>query len=158
MTSIRGIKRACAGGFKERIINYQQHLMQTTSGIDHVGLAVKDVSASAAFFIDVLGFKNIGGKPEYPAIFVDDGNIRITLWQIETPDSAPSPDRRKNIGLHHLALKLDSFEKLDSLYKKLLTIPSIRIEFAPEQIGDGPSMHMMMYEPGGIRLEFIARA
>jgi hypothetical protein len=28
------------------------------------------------------------------------------------------------------------------------------VEFAPENLGEGPKRHTMVYEPGGIRLEF----
>ena len=31
----------------------------------------------------------------------------------------------------------------------------IEIEFMPELVGAGPRKHMMCYEPGGIRVEFI---
>jgi lactoylglutathione lyase len=34
---------------------------------------------------------------------------------------------------------------------------NITIEFAPEKIGKGPTQHMMIREPSGNRIEFIAR-
>ena len=45
------------------------------------------------------------GNPDYPAVFVGDGLTRITLWQIKDPVTAAPFDRRRNIGLHHLALE-----------------------------------------------------
>lgn len=32
---------------------------------------------------------------------------------------------------------------------------NIKIEFAPENLGAGPTKHMMLYEPSGNRVEFI---
>jgi hypothetical protein len=34
----------------------------------------------------------------------------------------------------------------------------VKIEFAPEPLGGGPTRHMMCAIPGGIRLELIAPA
>jgi catechol 2,3-dioxygenase-like lactoylglutathione lyase family enzyme len=76
-----------------------------TSGIHHLGLTVPDVAASR-FFVDALGFQKVAERPEYPAIFVSDGSVMLTLWQAEEPQRAVPFDRRKNIGLHHFALRV----------------------------------------------------
>ena len=39
---------------------------------------------------------------EYPAIFVSDGAIMLTLWAIQETPSNPF-DKNKNVGLHHVA-------------------------------------------------------
>ena len=77
----------------------------------------------------------------------------VTLWQAD--EGAIEFDRKKNIGLHHLAFKLRSFEDLDAMHKKIEDWPGVEIEFSPENVGEGPAKHMIFYEPGGIRLEFI---
>ncbi len=59
-----------------------------------------------------------------------------------------------NIGLHHLALSVESFEQLDAIHEKI-KVSGINIEFSPELLRAGPSRHMMCYEPSGIRIEFI---
>jgi catechol 2,3-dioxygenase-like lactoylglutathione lyase family enzyme len=58
------------------------------------------------------------------------------------------------LGLHHLALLVDSRETLDEIYAHLLE-HAVHIEFPPELLRDGPAQHMICYEPSGIRLEFI---
>lgn len=126
-----------------------------TKGINHAGLAVKDLKATAAFFIDTLGFEKAGEKPDYPAIFVTDGAAFITLWQVENPATATAFDRRKNVGLHHLAFTLHSLKELHSLHEKLSTMENVIIEFAPEFLGDGPTTHMMIRDPSGLRFEFV---
>ena len=75
-----------------------------TLGAHHIGLAVPDLHAARAFFCDALGYRTVGEVPDYPAVFVSDGTTLITLWQVEDPATARAFDRRKNIGLHHLAL------------------------------------------------------
>jgi len=94
-------------------------------------------------------------RPEYPAIFVSDGTTLITLWQVQDVDNAKEFDREIHIGLHHLALKVDSPELLNKLYAKILMHNAV-VEFAPEAIGEGPAQHYVFYEPGGIRIELYA--
>ena len=124
-----------------------------TTGAHHIGLTVSDLEGSAAFFTSLLGWKEISKNEEYPAIFVSDGTIMLTLWPLKEHPSN-SFNRKSNVGLHHLALRVDSEENLDMLYKKL-SARNITIEFSPELLRDGPAKHMMCYEPGGVRVEFI---
>ncbi len=127
-----------------------------TRGAHHIGLTVSDLAASRAFFVDILGFSQVGELPDYPAVFVTDGTTMITLWQAADPANAAPFDRKNNIGLHHFALKVETAGVLNDLYHKLDTTNGVDIEFAPEPLGDGPSRHMMCFIPGGIRMEFIA--
>lgn len=126
-----------------------------TKGINHTGLAVKHLGKTASFFIDVLGFEKAGERPDYPAVFVTDGDAFVTLWQVEDPATATDFSRRKNVGLHHLAFTVGTLEELHALHQKFLATPDVEIEFAPEFMGKGPTTHMMIREPSGIRLEFV---
>ncbi|MEN0035480.1 MAG: VOC family protein [Cellvibrio sp.] len=128
-----------------------------TLGIDHIGLTVKYLSESAAFFTEQLGWKVVGEMPSYPAIFVSNGHMKLTLWQAENSGSSVPFDRKANIGLHHLAIAVPSFDALERLYEKLKFVPNIEIEFSPELSGKGPHKHMMIREPSGIRIEFVHR-
>ena len=129
-----------------------------TRGVHHFGLTVPDLAATRSFFIDVLGFEQVGERPDYPAVFVSDGTVMITLWQAADPASAVAFDRKNVIGLHHLALLVPDQQSLDDLYKRLAATDSVDIEFAPEALRDGPVRHMMCAIPGGVRVEFIAVA
>ncbi len=84
-----------------------------------------------------------------------DGHLRLTLWQVDSTSEITAFDRRHNIGLHHLALEVESSEKLDALAEKVSAYPGVEVEFMPELMGSGPRRHMMFAEPGGIRLELI---
>ena len=129
-----------------------------TRGVHHLGLTVPDLAATRAFFIDALGFDQVGERPEYPAVFVSDGTVMITLWQAADPDSATAFDRKNVVGLHHLALLVPDQDSLDQLHARLATTAGVVIEFAPEPLRDGPVRHMMCAIPGGVRVEFIATA
>jgi catechol 2,3-dioxygenase-like lactoylglutathione lyase family enzyme len=125
-----------------------------TVGIDHVGLTVRDLEVTSAFFVDCLGWKKVGEKPEYPAVFVSDGHILLTLWQLKNVDGLVEFDRKSNVGLHHLALRARDEAAFNAIFERISAWPGVRVEFAPELLGKGPKRHTMIYEPGGIRLEF----
>ena len=136
--------------------------MQTTNkaltcGVHHVGLTVSRLDDTAHFFTDLLGWQEIRRDDSYPAIFVSDGRVMLSLWAVKK--SAPEQtenafNKRINVGLHHLALQVESKQTLHEIYSCLLD-HGVHIEFAPELLRDGPAQHMMCYEPSGIRLEFI---
>ena len=126
-----------------------------TSGVDHVGLTVRNLDVTRRFFCDCLGWSVFGEKPDYPASFVTDGTARVTLWQTEDPETSIGFDRRRNLGLHHLALRVATLEALHALYLRISDWPDAEIEFAPEPSGGGPRIHFMIREPGGLRLEFV---
>lgn len=128
---------------------------KVTGAFDHIGLAVSDLDASVDFFVEALGFKLSGRDPKYPAAFMSNGEMGLTLWQ--TSDDAVAFNRKSNVGLHHLAIRITSFEALDALYQKIKDIPGVVIEFSPELAYGGPAKHMMIREPSGNRLELIHR-
>jgi catechol 2,3-dioxygenase-like lactoylglutathione lyase family enzyme len=129
-----------------------------TKGAHHIGLTVPDLAKTRAFFVDTLGFKQVGEVPTYPAVFVTDGTTMITLWQAANPAAAHPFDRKNVIGLHHFALKVENADQLEKLHQKLSKTADVEIEFAPEPLGGGATKHMMCFIPGGIRVEFIALA
>ncbi len=127
-----------------------------TKGAHHVGLTVPNLDETRRFFTDVLAYKEVGGIPDYPAVFLSDGATMITLWQASKPSTAVPFDRKNVVGLHHLALAVDGDERLNALHKRLEATPGVHIEFAPEPLLGGPTRHMMCNIPSGIRVEFIS--
>ncbi|MCM8524874.1 MAG: VOC family protein [Lentisphaeraceae bacterium] len=125
----------------------------STLGIHHLGLAVKNLDETAKFFTDCLGWNIVKEVPAYPAKFVSNGHAFLTLWQ--TDSGATEFNRKENIGLHHFAIKVNSQHELVDLFEKVSEYPDIKVDFEPEKLGPGPAQHFMVFEPGGIRIEFI---
>ncbi len=121
-----------------------------------MGLTVPNLEQAKKFFVETLGYDQLGEVPDYPAVFLSDGSIMITLWQASDPPNAIPFDRKNVVGLHHLALKVQDDATLDRMYELLLNTDSVSVEFAPEPLGGGPTRHMMCNIPGDIRVEFIA--
>jgi catechol 2,3-dioxygenase-like lactoylglutathione lyase family enzyme len=129
-----------------------------TQGVHHLGLTVTDLEASSGFFTDLLGWDKVGGDPDYPAVFVSNGSVMITLWQARDPFKARPFDKNNSVGLHHLAIRVADRGILDNIFHRLDASENVEIEFAPEPLRGGPAVHMMCREPGGIRIEFIVPA
>ncbi len=129
-----------------------------TQGVHHIGFTVPNLEETNAFFVETLGFEQIGEVPDYPATFLSDGKIMITLWQAENPAKATPFDRKNVIGLHHVSLIVEDQAALNAMHDRLQNAEGTSIEFAPEDLGGGPTRHMMCNIPGGIRVEFIAPA
>lgn len=126
-------------------------------GVHHVGLTVSRLDDTAHFFTDLLGWQEIRRDDSYPAIFVSDGTVMLSLWAVKksTPEQTTNAFNKSiNVGLHHLALQVENRQTLHEIYSRLLD-HGVHIEFAPELLRDGPAQHMMCYEPSGVRLEFI---
>jgi catechol 2,3-dioxygenase-like lactoylglutathione lyase family enzyme len=128
-----------------------------TEGIHHLGLTVRNAKATADFFVRVFGFRLVAEELDYPAYFVSDGTVLLTLWQVQKSDPAPF-DRRSQLGLHHFALRLRAEKTLDEVHEALKLEADVEIEFAPEALGAGPTRHLMCSMPGGPRMEIIAPA
>ena len=93
---------------------------------------------------------------KYPAIFISDGTVMLTLWQALEPASAIPFDRHHNIGLHHFALAVKDADTLEKLHWQLSDLDDVAIEFSPEALGQSNSRHMICTIPGGLRVEFFA--
>jgi hypothetical protein len=78
----------------------------------------------------VLGFEQVGEKPDYPAIFVSDGSVMITLWQVQDPQRVAPFDHKTVVGLHHLALET-SAAGLDEFHGTLRRTAGVDIEYPP---------------------------
>jgi len=122
-----------------------------TQGCHHIGLTVNKLEESAKFFIECLNWQEVRRDDSYPAIFVSDGDVMVTLWQ--SPLINAEFDKN-HIGLHHVAFKVDSENTLYECYEKIKKY-CLKIEFLPELLRDGPAKHMICYEPSGIRIELI---
>ena len=127
--------------------------MPMTRGLHHIGLTVSKLEESAAFFTSILEWKEVKRDPEYPAVFVSDEHVMVTLWKnrAEPPGEF---DRARNVGLQHVAFLVDSEESLARIHERLLK-QHVELQFPPQTLPSGHGMHMFCFEPSGIRVEFI---
>src|SRR5256885_17008529 len=80
--------------------------------LDHIGIAVKDLSTALAFYRDALGLEIEGSEDvesqQVRAHFAPVGEARLELLEATAPDSpiAKYIDKR-GPGLHHISLRVD---------------------------------------------------
>ncbi|MFD5715630.1 VOC family protein [Streptomyces pharetrae] len=121
----------------------------------HVGLNVTDLGRSLAFYRDLLGFTLLTeGKEEGRrfALLGDGERLTLALWE-----QAGQPFDGDRSGLHHLALEVDSVERVRE-YEEALR------EYGAEFAYDGVVAHregassggIFFHDPDGIRLEICA--
>ena len=94
-----------------------------TKGAHHIGLTVSKLEESANFFTSLLGWKEVRRNEEYPAIYVSDGNLMITLWAIKEEPSIGF-NKNKNVGLHHVAFHIENEDALNTLHTQLKIMAS----------------------------------
>ena len=104
-----------------------------TQGAHHIGLAVRDVAEARDFFVEALGFRVAAERPDYPAIFVTDGTTLLTWWQVAEPAGAAPFDRRANIGLHHLALRVADLDALRTVFARVQNHPGMPSNSIPNR-------------------------
>ena len=80
--------------------------------LDHIGIAVKDLSAALAFYRDALGL-DVEAPEEVAsqrvrAHFVAVGGAKLELLEGTSPDSAIAKYiEKRGPGLHHITLRVD---------------------------------------------------
>jgi methylmalonyl-CoA/ethylmalonyl-CoA epimerase len=98
-------------------------------GMDHVGVAVKNLDEAIGVYRDILGFKLLGvhvltERKVKVAFLSSGGETQIELLE---PLGSESPVAKflesRGEGIHHIAVKVDDIEKaLEELKKKGVTL------------------------------------
>jgi len=98
--------------------------------LNHAVLYVRDAAKSAAFYIDLLGFRPIGLGPEGikgAAFLQAPGSTNdhdIGLFSIGDA-AADSQAGRQEVGLYHLAWEVDTLDELERLSEVLTEVGSL---------------------------------
>jgi methylmalonyl-CoA/ethylmalonyl-CoA epimerase len=82
--------------------------------IDHIGVAVKDLEATAKFYRETLGLHvgEIFSHGEMRGVFVDIGGVEFELLANANPESAIAKHiEKKGEGIQHVAFQVDQIEK-----------------------------------------------
>jgi catechol 2,3-dioxygenase len=117
--------------------------------LGHIVLYVRDVARSAAFYRDVLGWRQV--TPEgLPVAAFSSGRTHHELLLIQVgPDATPLP-RGRQIGLYHFGLKVGDSD--DDLRKAVTTLEAAGVPIA------GASDHtvshsLYLHDPDGNEVE-----
>jgi catechol-2,3-dioxygenase len=124
--------------------------------LGHLVLYVRNIERSAAFYRDILGFRQImpdpsGANPlRFPAAAFSSGRTHHELLLIEVGEDAASLPRGRRLGLYHFGLKVGDTD--DELRTVLDHIVASGVEIA------GASDHtvthsLYIFDPDGNEIE-----
>lgn len=121
--------------------------------LNHAVLFVRDVTRSAAFYADVLGFRRVDMTPEgfSGAVFLrapgSDNDHDLGLFEIG-PDAGASGAGRSTVGLYHLAWEVDTLAELERL-RAVLTERGALVGASDH----GTSKSLYARDPDGLEFE-----
>jgi methylmalonyl-CoA epimerase len=84
-------------------------------GIDHIGIAVKDLEAATKLYRDVLGFSSTGGDTQesrgLEVRFFETGNSRIELLgEIRSNSEISKFLEKRGEGIHHICVRVGDID------------------------------------------------
>ena len=81
--------------------------------IKHIAISTQDVDATAKFYIDVFGLKEIGqiDGPNARGYYLSDGDINMAILNFKT-DAAAGERGKGYSGIHHFGFQVESLEEL----------------------------------------------
>jgi glyoxylase I family protein len=106
------------------------------SKIKHIALSAKDADATAKFFIEVFGMKQIEKFDGHGAkgYYLSDGDLNLAILDFKN-DAVAGAERGKDWhGIHHIGFQVDS---LDNIHKRLVAAGSAPRDDVNEALGVG---------------------
>ena len=91
--------------------------------LNHAVLYVRDATAAAQFYTEVLGFEAVATMGDRAVFLRADGSINDHDLAVMTVGERPAPPR--SVGLYHLAWQVHTIEELAALRSKLLEVDSL---------------------------------
>jgi catechol 2,3-dioxygenase-like lactoylglutathione lyase family enzyme len=82
--------------------------------IKHIAISTQDVDATARFYIDVFGLKEVGkvDSPGARGYYLSDGDLNLAILQFKN-DAVAGAERGKDFsGIHHIGFQVESLEEI----------------------------------------------
>jgi glyoxylase I family protein len=130
----------------------------TIGGIHHLGLTVRDVDASAAWYADVLGFQRVG-EWESPdgtrrKVFLRHRGLRARLGLTQHRGGGQDVFDERRVGLDHLAFAVSNRAELDAWAARLSAAAVLHSPVAPANSIPGAAV-LVFRDPNNIQLELF---
>lgn len=82
--------------------------------IKHIAISTQDVEATARFYIDVFGLKEVGkvDSPGASGYYLSDGDLNLAILNFKN-DTVAGVERGKNFsGIHHIGFQVESLHEI----------------------------------------------
>ncbi len=116
--------------------------------VGHVVLKVCDLTHAEQFYTEVLGFEVVTRTKRPRGVFFTLGQQHHDLAVLEVPPEA-EPVKSKQIGLHHVALQVGSYDEFKQGYQTLKA-HDVKITAA---VDHGFTQSIYFLDPAGNQLE-----
>lgn len=130
----------------------------TIEDIHHFGLTVRNAEASAAWYVEVLGFERVGGyedpSGERRKVFLRHPGLRARLGLVQHRTTPPRPFDETLIGLDHMAFRVASRADLDTWADRLAAAGVPASPIADSLSIDGAFV-LVFRDPDNIQLELF---
>jgi catechol 2,3-dioxygenase-like lactoylglutathione lyase family enzyme len=106
--------------------------------IKHIALSTQDPDATARFYVDVFGMKQIGrvDSPAARGYYLSDGDLNLAILNFKT-DAAAGAERGKDwSGIHHIGFQVES---LEDITERLAAAGSARRDDVNQALGLDPA-------------------
>ncbi|MEP7179603.1 MAG: VOC family protein [Pseudonocardiales bacterium] len=127
-------------------------------GIHHFGLTVRDVDASAAWYVDVLEFRRVGefesSEGARRKVFLRHDGLRARLGLVEHRDGSQDVFDETRVGLDHLAFALADRAELEAWATRLAAAGVLHSPVAPAHSVPGAAV-IVLRDPDNIQLELF---
>lgn len=125
----------------------------------HLGLTVRDVEASAAWYADVLGFRR-EGEYESPdgarrKVFLRHDGMSVRLGLTQHRDGSQDGFDETRVGLDHLAFAVGDRAALDEWAARLTRAGVVHSAVAPANSIPGATV-LVLRDPDNIQLELFS--
>ena len=82
--------------------------------IKHIALTTADPDATARFYIDVFGMKEVGkiDNPNTRGFFLTDGDLNLAILKFKNDAVAGVERGRDWTGIHHFGFQVESLEEI----------------------------------------------
>jgi glyoxylase I family protein len=129
------------------------------TGIHHLGLTVRDVDASAAWYEEVLGFQRVGGHAAPDGarrkVFLRHDGLRVRVGLTQHRDGDRQPFDETRVGLDHLAFGVADRAELERWAARLMDHGVTHSPIAPANSIPG-ALVLVFRDPDNIQLELFA--
>lgn len=134
------------------------------TGIHHVSITVNDFERSRAFYTKL--FELLGGQVVMDVIGAPHKHEGCRMMLLVTPtfglgvwEAAPEHRARTfdrySVGLHHVAIAMESRAAIDAVYRRLVA-DGVEILDAPAEYPYSPGYYAVFFtDPDGIKLELV---
>jgi catechol 2,3-dioxygenase-like lactoylglutathione lyase family enzyme len=84
------------------------------SKIKHIALSTQDPDATARFYVDVFGMKQVGriDSPAARGYYLTDGDINLAILNFKNDAVAGAERGKAWSGIHHIGFQVESLEEI----------------------------------------------